>query len=231
MKRLTLFLLFCASCGFVAKKAEAPTLMATSAEVVADPFVSDDLSLTRTEEFRALIAPPKPLDKIVGGFAEEVTKEEKTAPFGYLIAELVPHPGRELSLPSGSKVTLVSLRDLSKAKSEEVMIERRTKLATRESLGDLRVLGACLKGACVDGLMDQKSQRVLLQDKPSQEELSLAKNGWVERLLRIATVGEAHTSIYLGRVAMQDNKVTQAILECATYHRLTGARGPPRSSP
>jgi hypothetical protein len=234
MKRLLLFLLLVSAACPKLKKDTSPdndVLKGPSVvEVIEDPFVSDDARDDSKREEESGGGDGHPTDEksmkkpAIADPLPSMAPQSTSSPLGTVIAELVPHPGREMTAASGAKVLLVSLVDLSKSKNEKLMIDKRSSSPSRESLSDMKVIGTCTKNACTDGLFDQKSDFALIKDQPSQEEINFTKDGWVERLLRIVTVGEGHTSIYLARVAGQGNEKKQALLECATYSRSTGKR-------
>ena len=194
MKRLFLSLLLCFSCSHTTKKTAAPP--ASAQEPIEDPFFGGDAKKKPPEEpvKKKLKSKETIADKNTEGDLpdnqEDVQEKGGSSGnarlFGALTAELVPRPGREVSLATNYSGRQVSLLDLSLSKNEALMIDRRTKARSRETLSDITILGGCSSNACTDGLFDQRSKKTLLKDQPSPAELLLSKNGWVERLLRVA---------------------------------------------
>lgn len=145
--------------------------------------------------------------------------------FGSLTAQLVPHPGRQVSLLLEKKGWQIVLTDLaSPSKTPSPMMIARRASGQKEELGGIKVSTKCQGGYCVDGLLDGPKNKTLLAATPSQEELAMSREqGQVERVVRIASVGFGHVSVFLGRAAF-DGKNAQLALECATFYRATGER-------
>lgn len=93
----------------------------------------------------------------------------------------------------------------------------------RERVEDLVVTSRCAEDSCFDGLRDLRTGRELIPTEPTAGEREvLAAPGYLQRVVRIATVSERYVSLYLGDSSYSGGAHANNGLVCATYDRRTG---------
>lgn len=104
-----------------------------------------------------------------------------------------------------------------------VRMRSQPKGGERERIRDVAVVSRCDERSCLDGLRDLRTGRDLLSPEPTRSEKEvLDASGSVQRVVKLAHVGEDFVSVYMGSTELSGGAHANNNLRCATYDRRTG---------
>jgi len=93
----------------------------------------------------------------------------------------------------------------------------------RERMRDVAVVSQCGDDFCIDGLRDVRTGRDLIALKLTKDERQiLAAPGTLQRVVKLAHVGERYVSVYTGYSEFSGGAHSNNHLACETYDRRTG---------